>query len=102
MINKQVQSTKDKTKCTDYFEASKAPLPIVTDTLFFPTKTVRESLLSSKEMFPLSLGMDRIDDDFASAAILTLDYDGTIRVFIKKTCIDNILEACRPRGGTMA
>jgi len=102
MINKQIQSTKDKSKSTDYFEASKASLPIVTDTLFFPTKTVRESLLTSKEVFPLSLGMDRIDDDFSSAAILTLDYDGTIRVFVRKTCIDNILEACTPRGGTMA
>jgi len=102
MINKQIQSTKDKTKSTNYFEASKASLPIVTDTLFFPTNTVRESLLTSKEMLPLSLGMDRIDDDFSSAAILTLDYDGTIRVFIRKTCIDNILEACTPRGGTMA
>ena len=99
--NKQVQSTKDKTKWTDYFQASKASLPIVTDTLFFPTEAVRESLLTSGEMFPLSLGMDRVEDDFSSAAILTLDYDGAIRVFVRKTCLDNILEASVPRDGTM-
>lgn len=101
-INKQIQSTKDKTKSTYYFEATKATLPVVTDTLFFPSKTVRESLLTSEEVFPLSLGMDRIEDDLSTAIMLTLDYDGKMRIFVRKTCIDNILEACTPRGGTMA
>lgn len=101
-INKQIQSTKDKTKSTYYFEATKATLPVVTDTLFFPSKTVRESLLTSEEVFPLSLGMDRIEDDLSTAIMLTLDYDGKMRIFVRKTCIDNILEACTPQGGTMA
>jgi len=104
MINMQVQSTKDKTKSTDYFVASKGSLPIVTDTLFFPTKAVRESLLNSEELFPhshISLAMDRIQDDFSNAAILTLDHDGAMRVFIRKSCLDNILDACTPRGGAM-
>ncbi|KAL7453031.1 hypothetical protein ACHAWC_004728 [Mediolabrus comicus] len=101
-INKQIQSTKDKTKSTYYFEATKATLPVVTDTLFFPSKTVRESLLTSEEVFPLSLGMDRIEDDLSTAIMLTLDYEGKMRIFVRKTCIDNILEACTPQGGTMA
>ena len=101
-INKQIQSTKDTTKSTYYFEATKATLPVVTDTLFFSSTTVRESLLTSEEVFPLSLGMDRIEDDLSTAIMLTLDYDGRMRIFVRKTCIDNILEASTPQGGTMA
>jgi WD40 repeat protein len=94
-------STHDKTKHTDYFEASKATLPIVTDTVFFRPKSVIEALLSSDQVFPFALGLDRVDDDMSSAAILTLDYDGTMRVFLRKSCIDNILDASTPRGNTM-
>jgi hypothetical protein len=46
--------------------------------------------------------MDRIEDDLSTAIMLTLDYDGKMRIFVRKTCIDNILEACTPQGGTMA
>ena len=94
-------STHDKTKYSDYFEASKASLPIVTDTVFFRPKSVTEALLSSDQVFPFALGMDRVDDDMSSAAILTLDYDGTMRVFLRKSCIDNILDAATPRGNTV-
>lgn len=94
-------STHDKTKYSDYFEASKASLPIVTDTVFFRPKSMIEALLSSDKVFPFALGMDRVDDDMSSAAILTLDYDGNMRVFLRKSCIDNILDASTPRGNTM-
>mmetsp|Transcript_16090 Transcript_16090/g.34015 ORF Transcript_16090/g.34015 Transcript_16090/m.34015 type:complete len:1048 (-) Transcript_16090:54-3197(-) len=100
-VNMKVHQTNDKTKRTDHFEASKASLPIVTESAFFPTRSINEALLSSSQVFPFSLGMDRVDDDMSSAAILTLDYDGTMRVFFRKTCIDNILDAATPRGGTM-
>ncbi len=93
-------STHDKTKHSDFFEASKTTLPIVTDTVFFRPKSVIEALLSS-QVFPFALGLDRVDDDMSSAAILTLDYDGTMRVFLRKSCIDNILDASTPRGNTM-
>lgn len=94
-------STHDKTKYSDYFEASKASLPIVTDTVFFRPKSMIEALLSSDKVFPFALGMDRVDDDMSSAAILTLDYDGNMRVFLRKSCIDNILDASTPRGNTI-
>lgn len=94
-------STHDKAKYSDYFEASKASLPIVTDTVFFRPKSVIEALLSSDQVFPFALGMDRVDDDMSNAAILTLDYDGTMRVFLRKSCIDNILDAATPRGNTI-
>ncbi|KAL9180168.1 hypothetical protein ACHAXT_008138 [Thalassiosira profunda] len=97
-----IHHTHDKTKSSHHFEASKAPLPIVTDSVFFPGKSVDEALLSSDKVFPFSLGIDRVDDDVSNAAILTLDYDGCLRVFLRKSCIDNILEAATPRGGEIA
>ena len=35
-------------------------------------------------------------------AMLTLDYDGTMRVFMKKSCVDNLLDTATPRGGQLA
>ena len=100
--NMHVHQKHDKTKSSDHFEASKAPLPIVTDTVFFPAKSVNEALLTSDKVFPFSLGMDRVNDDMSSAVILTLDYDGTMRIFLRKSCIDNILDAATPRGGMLS
>ena len=96
-VNMKVHQTRDKKKSSDYFEASKAPLPIVTDSVFFPSRSMKEALVSS-DVFPFSLGIDRVDDDMSSAAILTLDYDGTMRVFLRKSCIDALLDASTPRG----
>jgi WD40 repeat protein len=98
--NVSVYSTHNKARSSDNFEASRAHLPIVTDTVFFRSKSVKEALLSSEHVFPFALGMDRVDDDMSSAAILTLDYDGTMRVFLRKSCIDNLLDAATPRGNT--
>jgi len=100
-ISTKLHKTKDKARSSDYFEASKAQLPIVTDTLFFPYKSVKEALLTS-HIFPFQFSMDRVEDDLSSAAILTLDYDGTMRVFLKKSCVDNLLDTATPRGGHLA
>jgi hypothetical protein len=94
--------THDKSKSSDHFEASRAPLPIVTDSVFFPSRSVNEALFASDKLFPFALGMGSIDDDMSNAAILSLDYDGVMRVFLRKSCIDNILDAATPRGGTLA
>ena len=88
----------EKTISHASFEASKSDLPIVTDTVFFPGKSLREALASS-DVFPFALGMDRVHDDLSNAAILTLDYDGRMRVFLRKSCLDNILDSATPRGG---
>ena len=123
-ISTKLHKTKDKARSSDYFEASKAQLHIVTDTLFFPYKSVKEALLTS-HIFPFQFSMDRVEDDLSSAvsimllfasqriyiqqsadfffqAILTLDYDGTMRVFLKKSCVDNLLDTATPRGGHLA
>ena len=91
----------EKTKSSEHFEASVSELPIVTDTAFFRSKSVNEALLSSDKIFPFALGMNHIDDDMSNAAILTTDYDGTIRVFFRQSCIDRVLDAATPRGNTM-
>ncbi|KAL7547184.1 hypothetical protein ACHAWF_016593 [Thalassiosira exigua] len=101
-VSLKVHQSHDKTRRFDSFEASKADLPIVTDTVFFPSRSVNEALLSSDKVFPFELGIDRVDDDRSNAAILTLDYSGCLRIFLRKSCIDNILDAATPRGGTMA
>ena len=96
-----VHLTHDKTKSSEHFEASRSELPVVTDTAFFRPKSVNEALLSSDKIFPFALGMNHIDDDMSNAAILTTDYDGTLRVFFRQSCIDRILDAATPRGNTM-
>jgi hypothetical protein len=68
-ISTKLHKTKDKARSPDYFEASKAQLPIVTDTLFFPYISVKEALLSSR-LFPFQLSMDRVNDDLSSAVSL--------------------------------
>eukprot|EP00956_Cyclotella_meneghiniana_P006732 scaffold8963_cov63-Cyclotella_meneghiniana.AAC.5 len=101
-ISTKLHKTKDKARSSDYFEASKAQLPIVTDTLFFPYKSVKEALLTS-HIFPFQFSMDRVEDDLSSAVSnVTLDYDGTMRVFLKKPCVDNLLDTATPRGGHLA
>lgn len=122
-ISTKLHKTKDKARSSDYFEASKAQLPIVTDTLFFPYKSVKEALLTS-HIFPFQFSMDRVEDDLSSAVSImyclrfkdyiwtavswlflgnvTLDYDGTMRVFLKKSCVDNLLDTATPRGGHLA
>lgn len=96
--NHMMDKAREKAMSHASFEASKSDLPIVTDTVFFPGKSLREALASS-DVFPFALGMDRVDDDLSNAAILTLDYDGRMRVFLRKSCLDNILDSCTPRGG---
>ena len=65
-ISTKLHKTKDKARSSDYFEASKAQLHIVTDTLFFPYKSVKEALLTS-QIFPFQFSMDRVEDDLSSA-----------------------------------
>ena len=72
-ISTKLHKTKDKAKSSDYFEASKAQLPIVTDAVFFPYRSVKEALLSS-HIFPFQLSMDRVDDDLSSAVSLFVRY----------------------------
>jgi len=87
----------DRSKSYESFEASRASLPIVTDTVFVPSMGLKEALISSK-LFPSLLSMDNVKHDMSSAAIITSDYEGTIRVFVRKSCIDAVYYAAGPEG----
>jgi len=74
------------------FEVTKADPYAVTDTVFVPGKSMRRGLEFSG-LFPSLLSPDnrqrRLHHDLSSAAIVTSDYEGTIRVFIRSSCIDD-------------
>ena len=82
-ISTKLHKTKDKARSSDYFEASKAQLPIVTDTLFFPYKSVKEALLTS-HIFPFQFSMDRVEDDLSSAVSIMLLF-ASQRIYIQQS-----------------
>ena len=85
----------DKVKSFECFEASKADPPIVTDATFVPTRSMKSALLSSG-MFPTLHTVDHITHDMSSAGIVTCDYEGTIRVFIRRSSLDVLFHAAGP------
>jgi WD40 repeat protein len=82
----------DTIKAHECFEASKADPPIVTDTIFVPSKTMKEALRAS-HFFPSMDFVSNVPYDMSSAAIITCDYEGTIRVFLRKSCLDAVFNA---------
>jgi len=82
----------DKVNTHECFEASKANPPIVTDTIFVPSKSMKEALRASR-MFPSMDFVSNVAYDMSSAAIVSCDYEGTIRVFLRKSCLDAVYNA---------
>jgi hypothetical protein len=87
----------DRSKTYESFEATRGPLPIITDASFIPGDVFKEALLTSG-LFPSLSSLDHVPEDWSSACILTTDYDGTIRAFIRKKCLDNVFRAAGPEG----
>jgi len=81
----------DKVNRYEKFEVTKktANPYAVTDSIFVPGKSMRRGLVSSG-LFPSLTDRQRIHHDLSSAAIITSDYEGTIRVFIRSSCIDDV------------
>jgi len=83
----------DKVSEYETFEVTKADPYAVTDTIFVPGKSMRRGLELSG-LFSGLLSPDnrhrRLHHDLSSAAIVTSDYEGTIRVFIRSSCIDDV------------
>jgi hypothetical protein len=81
----------DKVKSCEHFEASKCRPSFVTDALFFPSASLKSAILSSG-LFKTAhtANLNKIKHDFSSAAIITSDYEGTIRVFLRTSCLDDI------------
>uniref|UniRef100_A0A6S8WVD0 Uncharacterized protein n=1 Tax=Chaetoceros debilis TaxID=122233 RepID=A0A6S8WVD0_9STRA len=87
----------DKVKGYECFEATKADPPVVTDSTFAPGQAVESAFLSSR-LFPTLQNLSHIDHDFSSAVIVTTDYEGTMRVFLRRACFDAVCHASGPRG----
>ena len=75
-------------------KAVKPVLPIVTETIFVPEIIVKEAVINDT-LLPSLQTIDQIDYDWSSAMVVTSDYEGTIRVFVQKHCLDVVARASR-------
>ncbi len=96
-VNVTGMSMYDKVKAFEYFEASTASLPIVTEAQFAPSRSTKNAFLNSG-LFPSLTSLDHIHHDFSSAMIVTCDYDGTIRVFLRRSSFEAVVYAAGPAG----
>ena len=87
----------DKVIAHEWFEATTADPAIVTDAAFAPSATVKEAILSSG-LFPTLFSLNQINHDFSSSAIVACNYEGTMRVFLRKSCIQSVSHAAGPGG----
>ena len=87
----------DKVKAFECFEGSKANPPIVTEALFAPRSTTKAAILDSG-LFSSLNSLDRVRHDFSSAMVVTCDYGGTIRVFMRRSSFDAVVQAAGPAG----
>lgn len=99
----------EKVSVLESFNATNTDPPIVTDANFIPLSILIKSLGCSGLFPTLSLTAiekhlmteaDESEGDVSSAAIITCDYEGTIRVFLKKACIDKLLHEAGPDGSS--
>ena len=81
----------DKVKRLAWFKASTADPPIITEALFSPSASTKKALLHSG-LFPSLHNLDHINHDFSSAMIVTCDYQGTMRVFLRRASFDAVVQ----------
>ena len=89
----------DKVKGFECFEATRANPPIVTEALFAPSLSAKSALLNSG-LFPSLKKLDHINHDFSSTIIVTSDYEGTMRVFLRQASFEAVIHAAGPMGDT--
>ena len=88
----------DKVKSSESFEGTKGEERIVLDTAFIPDICLEQAILASG-LFPTIPNLDHIiDQDLSSAGIVTADYEGTIRVYLRKSLLDSIMHSAGPAG----
>ncbi|GMH71040.1 hypothetical protein TrRE_jg8386, partial [Triparma retinervis] len=82
---------KGKNKSYESFEATHATPPIVTSALFVPPRSLRNCFLSCGCMD----GGSNFDTscDLSAGMVVTSDYDGAVRVYLKQTVYEEIVEA---------
>ena len=97
------QHNYDRNKSFEWFEAiatKNHDTPIITDAKFIHSTQVKNALQASG-LFPSlkeTKQMDQVNHDFGSAMIVTCDFDGTLRLFLRKKCMDAVHFAAGPQG----
>jgi len=87
----------DKVKSYECFEASRANPPSVTESLFGCSRSAKDAFLNSG-LFPSLNTLDHLNHDFSSAFVVTCDYGGTIRIFLRRASFDAVCHAAGPTG----
>lgn len=72
--------------------------PIVTDAQFVPTNALKRAMKRSGLFQTISNQYDDLDHDLSSAAIITCDYEGSIRILLRKQVFDDAIKAAGPEG----
>lgn len=94
------QNLYDRNKIYEWFEGVSTKnheMPVITDAHFVPSEQVKSALLASG-LFPALKGLDNVDYDFDGSMVVSCDYDGTVRLFLRKNCLDNVIYAAGPEG----
>lgn len=72
--------------------------PIVTDAHFVPTNVLKRAMKRSGLFPTISDQLDDLNHDLSSAAIITCDYEGSIRILLRKQVFDDTIKAAGPEG----
>ena len=72
--------------------------PIVTDAHFVPSLVLKRAMKRSGLFPTISDQFDDLDHDLSSAAIITCDYEGSIRILLRKQVFDDAIKAAGPEG----
>lgn len=84
----------DQTKSYSYFKATDADPDIITNALFVPATQCKNALFRSG-LFPNLKKLDHVLHDFSDKIVITSDYDGAIRVFVRQDCIGKLFDASK-------
>jgi len=72
--------------------------PVVTDAHFVPSIVLKRAMRRSGLFATISGDLDDLDHDLSSGAIITCDYEGSIRILLRKRLFDDAIKAAGPEG----
>ena len=72
--------------------------PVITDAHFVPSIVLKRAMKRSGLFPTISSQLDDLDHDFSSCAIITCDYEGSIRIMMRKQLFDDAIIAAGPEG----
>ena len=72
--------------------------PIITDAHFVPSIVLKRAMKRSGLFSTILSQLDDLDHDLSSCAIITCDYEGSIRILLRKHLFDDAIKAAGPEG----